>query len=263
MGTRSLGARPWLVVDERRSEELALKAALLADRHGEVFASLADTEDPSRSVLALVEAELEAMGVGVGPGAQGRQGGAPARHPLDEAGRLIQEDLCLLRRDPSAWFLVAASLCFPSRWRLSDKLGLPLALVHEPVDGYGEHLADRVDGLLDRLADRIVVRRNWFIHPDEALFQPDRPVGGDPVVAAANCLTGLFLRSERQTLRRIGDTHALFTIRIQQDPLEPFVAAPERRRALSRFVVEADDALASHRGLSTRQRDELALALSD
>jgi len=253
MGTRSLGSRPWLVVDERRQDELALKARLLAERHEDVFAALPGTEAPSRTVLRVVRAELAAMGLGAG--------GGPPRHPLDTAGRLVQEDLCLLQRGSSAWQLVAATLCFPSRWRLADKIGLPLGLVHEPVTGYGEHLSNRVDGLLDRLGDRIVWRRNWFIHPDDALFQPDRPVGGDPVVSGADCLTRLYLRSERQTLRRIADSHALFTIRVQQDPLAAFVADPERHEALARFVGEADDASASHRGLSSRQRAELVVAL--
>ena len=37
MGTRALGGRPWLIVDDRWAAELALKARLLAERHDEVF----------------------------------------------------------------------------------------------------------------------------------------------------------------------------------------------------------------------------------
>ncbi|MGF2075692.1 heme-dependent oxidative N-demethylase subunit alpha family protein, partial [Enterococcus casseliflavus] len=38
-------------------------------------------------------------------------------HPLDLAGRLVQEDLCLMRRDAAThlYRLVGASLCFPTR----------------------------------------------------------------------------------------------------------------------------------------------------
>lgn len=258
MGTRSLGSRPWLVVDERRRSELAMKAELLATRHDEVFAALPNTEAPARTVLALVSSEVAGLPATEGPPVIGPTG--EHRHPLDDAGRLVQEDLCLLRREPSGWLLVAASLCFPSRWRLAAKLGLTLGPVHGPVAGYDNELAARVDRLLDRLDERIVWRRNWFIHPDGSLFQPDRP-SSDPVAPAASCLWELYLRSERQTLRRIGADHVLFTIRIQQDQLRAFVATPERRSALARFVAEADPDLASHRGLSDRQREELGAAL--
>ena len=37
MGTRSLGERPWLVADDKRDQELALKAELLATRRDRVL----------------------------------------------------------------------------------------------------------------------------------------------------------------------------------------------------------------------------------
>jgi hypothetical protein len=48
-------------------------------------------------------------------------------HPLDLAGRVVPDDLCLVQADADGVpRLVAASLCFPSRWRLGEKLGRPL-----------------------------------------------------------------------------------------------------------------------------------------
>ena len=38
----------------------------------------------------------------------------------------------------------------PSRWRLHEKLGKPLALVHGPVPFYGERLATPVDRFMAR-----------------------------------------------------------------------------------------------------------------
>jgi hypothetical protein len=259
MGTRSLGDRPWLVADERRAVELAIKARLAAERHGEVFAALPDSHGAGVETLALVEAECDRLGLDVGDAGPVRAGA----HPLDRAGRLVQEDLCLLRRDPDGWALAAASLCFPSRWRLADKLGRSMVGVHEPVDGYDPVLAGRVDRLLDRLEDRVVWRRNWFIHPDPALFQPDRPPSGDPVVGADHCLDDLHLRSERQTLRRLPETGwVLFTIRIQQDPLGRFAAERGRRAALGRWLVEAPSDQRAHRGVGPDQADELVRALA-
>ena len=265
MATRHLGDRPWLVFDDRRRDELALKAQLLAHRHTEVFAM----EEPagervgqqaSEEVLGLVNDELLAAGL-----ADDR---APADvdplplHPLDRAGRLVQEDLCLLRPGRRGWVLAGASLCFPSRWRLADKIGRPLDAVHGPVDGYRESLARRVDTMLDRLGSTVVWRRNWFIHPDAALFQPDRPPGGDPVVPADHCPAGLYLRSERQTLRTLPESGwVLFTIRIQQAEIGRFVADPDRRHQLVRFLTAAPAATVNHRGISEQQRGELLLAL--
>ena len=267
MGTRNLGRRPWLVVDDRRRAELALKARLLAERHEEVLQveSGPEAEAAGRSTLALVEADLVARGVAIDR-ADGGPMGETELHPLDRAGRLVQEDLCLMRRDPDTWVLAGGSLCFPSRWRLIDKMGLPTTEVHGPVVGYRSELAARVDHLFDRLADgavdRIVWRRNWFVHPDPELHQPDRPPTGDPILPAADCLDGLFLRSERQTLRRLDpDGWILFTIRIQQEPLSAFVADPERRRALIEWLRAAPPPQQAHRGVAPEQATELLAAL--
>lgn len=266
MGTRALGNRPWLVIDAHRAAELKLKADLRASRHDEVFAAEPGTETASRRVLDLIVAELEAGGLVTDrppPGAE--------THPLDEAGLLVQEDLCLLRRDLDGWNLVAASLCFPSRWRLGPKMGHPLDAVHGPVPGYGDRLASKVDQLLDRLEARVVWRRNWFIHPDHALFQPDRPTFPEPTIPAADCLDQLVVRSERQTLRRVddpseatsqsADRYALFTIRIQQAPVAT-LAVGARRAELARFLAEAPPDIVSHRGLSPQQCTELTTALA-
>ena len=52
---------------------------------------------------------------------------APPRDPLELAGLLVQEDLCIVQNDDNAPVLTAAVLCFPSRWRLAEKIGRPLA----------------------------------------------------------------------------------------------------------------------------------------
>lgn len=257
MGTRALGARPWLVPDDRRDDELALKARLLRDRPDEVFAARPGSEPASEETLHLVEEACSALGL-ESPGSAGSE----ARHPLDRAGRLVQEDLCLMAPGVDGWTLEAASLCFPSRWRLADKLGRPHGDVHGPVEGYRSALAPRVGRLFDRLGERIVWRRNWFVHPDPALFQPDRPAGGDPVVPADRCLAELYVRSERQTLRRLpASGWVLFTIRTQQEPLEVVLGDGERRARFARYLADAPADQLDHRGLHPAQAAELALVV--
>jgi hypothetical protein len=217
MGTRAIGAGHGFLPDAEEERDLALKAELLASRHDEVFAAL---ETPavaagSRATLALVE---DVSGTS----------GDSTLHPLDAAGRLVQEDLCLLILRDGDVFLDAASLCFPSYWRLADKLGSPIDAVHAPVPGYDGALGGRVGAFMQRLKPgRPVWRRNWSIHDDPTYFLPDW-------TAPSRVRGELYLRSERQTLRRLPDTDAvLFTIRTQQVPL---AAVGERRDLAARMA---------------------------
>lgn len=314
MGTRALGDRPWLVADDERDTELALKAHLCAERHSEVFAALDGTESAGATVEAMVRAALVDADVRPTPAATRRsvaepvpateptRSGDPRRaegprspglaaahaegatstasgpvdgndelHPLDRAGRSTQEDLCLLRRRDDGWHLEAASLCFPSRWRLADKIGRHITEVHGPVHGYAEHLASKIDLLFDRLTDRPVWRRNWFLYPDPALFQPVAPVV-DPIIEASQVLEEVVVRSERQTLRRLPDDDrggrwVLFTIRVQRAQLATFcgdgsLAADRRRDGLDRYLDGADPVSLEHRGLTPAQVTEIRAALT-
>ncbi len=320
MGTRSLGQRPWLLTDAKRSDELALRRELIAERPNDVVA-FADGVDPSsieqvsRALHDLVSADgasgLRAEGgadASAGLGADvvvGVGGIAPAfpddQHPLVAAALAVQEDFCLLNlRNPSQetvrhgsaheglavqgsahprsandesalhepapeapgslrWCLDAAVVCFPSRWRLATKIGRPMGDVHGPVQGYESELGSRVDSLLTAMASRGgagVHRRNWFIHPDARLFQPDRPAT-DPVVPAENALEQLMVRSERQTLRPIeaGLEHPwiVFTIRTQQEPLGVLLADGERADRFRTYIDSTDPDQVRHRGMSAEQ----------
>ncbi len=247
MGTRSLGEHRWLIVDEHLDAELDLRARLLRERRSEVLAE----PPPAAAATEELEAMVAAAGVGIASGST----------PLERLGRSVQEDFCLLSRGTDEWVLDAAVLCFPSRWRLADKLGRPLTEVHGPVPRYAPTLAERVTTMLDRLGERTVLRRNWFVHPDPSLFQPLRPPGGDPVVPATDCGSGLFLRSERQTLRRLPSTGwVVFTIRIQQCTLGDLAMA--RPADLRTFVCDGSADLQRHKGMAVQQVDEVRRWLS-
>jgi hypothetical protein len=234
MGTRGLGADQWLLPDEDRPRDLAWKATTLATHHEEAFAALRSpiVDAASAEVLELVTAAT-----GAGPDR--------ALHPLDAAGRLVQEDLCLLVERDGAPHLDAASLCFPSYWRLRDKLGRPLAEVHDPVAHYAEELAAKVDRFITRLpADRPVGRRNWSIHDDPTYWlpaaTPEHRV--DPP-------DGLWLRSERQTLRRLSTPGTvLFTIRTQQVPVAVLAQRPDLARRMATAISAWSPALVAYKG---------------
>jgi heme-dependent oxidative N-demethylase alpha subunit-like protein len=235
MSTHHLALDGWLVADEDRERDLVRKAVLLEERHAEVFAAL-DTPAVGAASLEVLELVLDAVGQSV----------VPAHlHPLDAAGRLVQEDLCLLVLRDGAPHLDAASLCFPSYWRLADKLGRSLNEVHRPVAHYAEELADKVDGFLQRLSpEQPVWRRNWNIHDDPSYFLPD-PTPPRPVEPPR----GLWLRSERQTLRRLTTADVvLFTIRTQQVALAAVADRPEVARQMGDAIASWSPELRAYKG---------------
>ena len=142
MGVRKLKSRSWLLRDEKEQEELDLKRTLRSDPTKEVFLSRKGTEEASENVVSLINSKDRLVVEG-------------EMHPLDRAGLSVQEDLCLMNRTSEGWILKAASLCFPSRWQLREKIGKDISQIHGPVEGYEEHLSKKVNGFFDRLGKEL------------------------------------------------------------------------------------------------------------
>ena len=246
MGVRPLDLDDWLVLDDNYDEELALKRRLLAERPADVFAALPGTGAAGAEVLELVQAWLAAHDVAGRTGtAAGPSSSPPGTrlHPLDHAGRLVQEDLCLMVPTRGAYRLEAASLCFPSHWRLHDKLGRSLAAIHAPVPHYDVELEAKVDTFFDRLrTDRPVRRRNLSIHNHDELFRPEPHETPDSFAPDPSGIDQVWLRSERQTLLRLPRTGAvLFTIKTQHCPARALVRRPDVAATLAE-TLRADQA---------------------
>jgi len=232
MGTRALDPATWLVVDDDHPRDLERKRRLLAGRRAHVVALGEGADDASAELLDLVRAWLAAHATGVG-----RAPAVAGEHPLVAAALSVQEDLVLLRRREDAWVVAAGAVCFPSRWSIADKVGRPLAGVHAGVEHYDRELRERVDRFHDRLAvDRPVWRRNWFVYPtDELHLTPDVHVPPPCAVAADG--SPLWIRSERQTLRRLPRSGAIaFTIRVQRAPLGVLRDRPDVARRMLQAV---------------------------
>lgn len=144
---------------------------------------------------------------------------------LPEAALAVHEDLCLLtKRDGEEIYrLIGAAVAWPSDWHPAEKIGLPLRALHAPIAGYEEQLATGVDRFMETLRPgSIYARCNWFIAATgERRWLPDRPPQqAFAHVTAGNAGETLFVRSERQTLRRLPQTGAiLFGIGIYVEPL--------------------------------------------
>jgi hypothetical protein len=267
MGLMALKPEDWIELDETLGATLLAKRRLLAERHGEVFAALPETEAAGAEVLALLADHLPRrfptqyprMNTTIAVAATGELIGigAPGVHPLETAARLVPEDLCLMRGTDAGTILAAACVCFPSRWRLADKIGRSLGEIHGPVPGYGAALGRPVDRFFAKLAaDRPVWRLNWTIHARSEPFQPVAPkIGGvDPTDFAE----GVFLRVERQTLRRLptsGDV--LFTIRTYIHPLGEIAKNAATARRLAAAVENLPPPMRVYRSM-TAFADELA-----
>ena len=248
MGVRKLGNRPWTFTDAFTNDELALKLQLSEDISKEVFIATNETELAGKAVLELIKKS----GVKVLTSHSG--------HSLEKAGLSVQEDLCLMNRTSQGWILKAASLSFPSRWKLREKIGKNMSRIHVPVEGYEEHLSKRVNNFFDRLGDEPVWRRNWFIHPDNSLYQPQRPLNGDPIIEFSEIGEKLFVRSERQTLQLLEiPGWILFTIRVQRTPLENLLLT--RKKEFRKWIFEAPESHHDHKGLVTEQVAEIQKAL--
>lgn len=229
MGLQARDPLALVEIDDRYPEQMVLRRDLLDGRRAEVFGAVPGSEAARAEVLE----RLATLLPGRHPDWFDRTGdtlhnrltgetwdlAVPALDRLEVAGRLVQEDLCIVTPGPDGPVLAAAVLCFPTSWRLAEKLGHPLAAVHGPVPFYAERLAAPVDRLMDRLLPgRMVERVNWSLATDPALFQPYGKGRADAAerVTVANAGETLFLRTERQTLSRLAASNALlFGIRVR------------------------------------------------
>ena len=176
MGLRPLDLGEWLEGGDDVVAQVALKRQLLATRRDEVVARRDPSDVACAELLTLVRDHLAR-----------HQPAALVDAPVDTdplvtASALAAEDLCVVERRDDQWVLTAATVCFPSRWRLADKIGTSLDHIHAPVPGYEATIAAPTRSFFDRLrVERPVWRLNWTLLDDPALFQPHP---GRPATAA-------------------------------------------------------------------------------
>lgn len=243
MGTRALGTADCLLIDQFRDSEVTLRNRLLDEQHPFVFASRPNADEAARETLQLVSDFLAAKGQPVATA-------DASLHPLEAAGRLVQEDLCLMVRRNDDWHLDAAVLCFPSLWSLQEKFAQSTSGIHEGVAHYRDELSTRVDRFFDRLRPgQAVWRRNLSIKAYPLLFLPLRKAFVAPgEQTVQNDGSPFWLRSERQTLQVLPDSGAiLFTIKLQLAPASVLLSRPDRARDLLAMYLSFDEALAGYK----------------
>lgn len=150
----------------------------------------------------------------------------PNLHPLDIAGRIVQEDLAVIMQDPEGNYrLMGGFLAHPSGWRLSNFMGWTVREIHEQSAGLNSKFAGAIDMALTayhvgtQIVPRMQMRNNWFLVYDRKLKRGDQeaPEAATPTTLE-NVNERVFLRMERETMRAftapgVKDRFILFTIK--------------------------------------------------
>ncbi len=266
MGLHTLEPGAWLEPGADAAQQMAERRRLLAEHPAEVVAALPESVPAQHELFALVLAHLpehfpdrwQRTGAALLDRASGERFPSDPAEPLATLGRMVQEDFCLLQASPQGYRLTAAVLCFPAHWRLADKLGRPLDVIHEPVPGFDARLARPVDRFFASLqTERPVWRVNWSLVDTPELFRPPEHRSRPKKIDAARAGEQTWLRVERQTLRRLpasGDV--VFGIRTYVEPLAG--VSPEVAQALAARVREMPADMAAYKGIATIRAPLLA-----
>ena len=232
----------WLAVDDDLPIYHAHKLQQIGSHRGEVIAVLPESELAQKEFGRLLLTHLtEHHGERYttdGHHLSTRDGTLKWQLPatdLQSCCLWIQEDICLLQALNNEYILTAASVCSPSNWRLSEKIGKALGAIHDPVPGYGDTLHARTNRLLHKLSkDKVIIRYNWSVQAgNELCWRPELYPAQEPAEP--------YWRVERQTLRRLPETGAIaFGIRIF---LESFTKLESRQPGFTATLREIIEGL--------------------
>jgi hypothetical protein len=230
IGLRPIAPEGWFEGGE--AAPAVRKDALLAAHPELVWGELAGSREGQVEVAELVAA---ATGCDLAAGPP----------PLYAAARAVSDDLCLMQPVDGAWTLTAISLSAGTYFTAREALGKTTAELHGPVPGFGGRLLPRVERIFDNLpADSVLERRNWTVANTADTFAPDAAAvrAELPRITAETAGERLFVRSERQTIRRLPRTGGVvFTIRVWSRSLGEIAEHPadfERLRAAWRAATE-------------------------
>jgi len=262
LAIRPLDLHDWIQVGDDYDHEMDGKQRVLRDHRDTVVSLRDDIVDDAAEVLAAIVEHVPSRF----PQLFTRDGdhieiphrnerhritpsadGTWHEHPLVVASRLVQEDLALLVERDGRLVFGGGVVCFPNRWDLSSKLNLSMAEVHAPVSQLNEQLEAPIDSFFDRLSpEKSFWRLGWGVLDTDDPYQPmDGSAAESPAIPEiGDPSTGdrLFLRVERETLRRLPTTRCvLFTIRTYIRPLSHLVDRPADAARLAEALSNLPD----------------------
>lgn len=116
---------------------------------------------------------------------------------LEDIGRSISEDICILTKIDGKFRLIYTIVAFPNRWRPKEKIGKSISEIHFPILNF-ESTSEKVDNFLNFIPEYIPYRREncgFTSVPD--LYLPFDIINKDK--------NELYHRKEIQTLVKIED----------------------------------------------------------
>ena len=218
VGLEPIKESDWLEIDDLFNSEIELKKELYNSHFNDIHQEVKESFESQVELLSVLKSHLEQYHPDL------EITSVAESLPLKNASLMVQEDLVLMLPRGEEYFLGAASLCAPSNWSLQEKFKSSLIGLHIHVPTYEKKIGSRVNNLFNNLPmERIFQRFNWSVYEDSKLFQPARSksrIERSKTITEDNAGDRLFIRVERQTIRRLPGTGAIvFTIRVHVNPL--------------------------------------------
>ena len=248
VGLEPIEEADWLEIDNLFDSEIELKKKLYEFNYKEIHQELDLSLKSQHELLEMLKTHLNQYHP------NHKITTTETSTPLKNASLMVQEDLVLMLPAEEKYFLGAASLCAPSNWSLKEKFNGSLIELHKDVPSYEKKIGNRVNNLFDKLPnDRIFQRFNWSIYEEATLFQPIRNkshVERSKTITDKNAGDRLFIRVERQTIRRLPKTKAIaFTIRVHVDPLSSIKEDLSLVRDLKKAIKNLSEGMKRYKSL--------------
>jgi len=258
MGLRTLDPSLWLEGGEDLTSQLVERETLIASAEHEVYHVIDGFYSEIKYFVDQIVKNIEEHHLGeyevsdftITHVDSGLSANLESPKVLLELTRVIAEDLCVLKKINGSWTLIAGAVLFPSRWKLSEKIGKNLDEIHSPVPGYSGALQPYMTATFDKISpDRAVWRKNWSLHSTPDLHQPES-------IHAEVDPREYWWRTERQTLTRSKESEAiLFTIRNRAEPLSWIMARPDESRAFAETLKSMAPETIEYKGLTSRHQE--------
>ncbi len=165
-------------------------------------------------------------------------------------------------RDELLFTVSGGCVCFPSAWRLTDKLGQTVDQVHDPVPQLNSALGSQIDRLLARLRPgKCLVRSNWGVCRLPELNQ--HPARNLPSIQLPVRLEEAWLRREDQCLFALPRTGGIvFGIRVTHTSWPDLCSNRAVARSVARSLRTMPHDMLDYKRLA-EVREQLARLLDD
>lgn len=234
LGLKTISSSEWIVYEDDFPQRILEKRKLISEQRGRVLqsteASHAAESELLENILLYIKQyksdlfTIENEKVICHANGEVYELSDYEQYPLELISYLAPDDFCLLEKFADDYRLVAASVCSPTYWELSEKISKPMKNIHGPIPNLENKIGRMIRHFLVNLkTDMYYQRSNWFLLPNDdlPLFKDEYIEHQDAIALdITNIEENLFLRSERQTFRKMYETeNIVFGINIYIAPL--------------------------------------------